>query len=323
MSKKITVLFDAENVTASFIPSILDFIQSKGDILIQRAYADWSFQGSKEWKSMLDKYPISAFQQFHHGEKQAVDKAIIMDAIELAIRHPEIDTFCIIASDAGYSPLALRLRELGKYVIGVGEKEKIKKESSRLTSSYNEFQYAEKLDVVETELKLTDDDKKDNNMDEFILAQFIEQAYNATPKNDGIVLQSRLVESIKRQKPDFDYHDYKYTAWNKMFESLGFSVELNTDGNTYRVIKQETEDGIFKEGEIFRIIGPYGIIKAENLDYFFYKGSLLPQFRNEKIKKGDKVRFQVAKKPDNEAQKNRDKNGKAINIEILKENEIS
>ncbi|MBD5412195.1 MAG: NYN domain-containing protein [Treponema sp.] len=323
MSKKITVLFDAENVTASFIPSILDFIQSKGDILIQRAYADWSFQGSKEWKSMLDKYPISAFQQFHHGEKQAVDKAIIMDAIELAIRHPEIDTFCIIASDSGYSPLALRLRELEKYVIGVGETEKIKKESSLFINSYNEFKYADKLNVVETELKLTDDDKKDNNMDEFILAQFIEQAYNATPKNDGIVLQSRLVESIKRQKPDFDYHDYKYTAWNKMFEALDFSVELDADGNTYRVIKQETEDEIFKEGEIFRIIGSYGIIKAENLDYFFYKGSLLPQFRNEKIKKGDKVRFQVAKKPDNEAQKNRDKNGKAINIEILKENEIS
>lgn len=325
MSKKITVLFDAENVTASFIPSILDFIQSEGDILIQRAYADWSFQGSKEWKIMLDRYPISAFQQFHHGEKQAVDKAIIMDAIELAIRHPEIDTFCIIASDAGYSPLALRLRELGKYVIGVGEREKIKKESSLFIKSYNEFKYTDQLNVVETELKLTDDDKKDNNMDEFILAQFIEQAYNATPKNDGIVLQSRLVESIKRQKPDFDYHDYKYTAWNKMFEALGFSVELDTDGNTYRVIKQETEDEIFKEkeGEIFRIIGPYGIIKAENLDYFFYKGSLLPQFRNEKIKKGDKVRFQVAKKPDNEAQKNRDKNGKAINIEILKENEIS
>lgn len=323
MSKKITVLFDAENVTASFIPSILDFIQSEGDILIQRAYADWSFQGSKEWKSMLDRYPISAFQQFHHGEKQAVDKAIIMDAIELAIRHPEIDTFCIIASDAGYSPLALRLRELGKYVIGVGEREKTKKESSLFIKSYNEFKYTDQLNVVEPELKLTDDDKKDNNMDEFILAQFIEQAYNATPKNDGIVLQSRLVESIKRQQPDFDYHDYKYTAWNKMFEALGFSVELDTDGNTYRVIKQETEDEIFKEGEIFRIIGAYGIIKAENLDYFFYKGSLLPQFRNEKIKKGDKVRFQVAKKPDNEAQKNRDKNGKAINIEILKENEIS
>lgn len=323
MSKKITVLFDAENVTASFIPSILDFIQSEGDILIQRAYADWSFQGSKEWKSMLVRYPISAFQQFHHGEKQAVDKAIIMDAIELAIRHPEIDTFCIIASDAGYSPLALRLRELGKYVIGVGEREKTKKESSLFIKSYNEFKYTDQLNVVEPELKLTDDDKKDNNMDEFILAQFIEQAYNATPKNDGIVLQSRLVESIKQQQPDFDYHDYKYTAWNKMFEALGFSVELDTDGNTYRVIKQETEDEIFKEGEIFRIIGPYGIIKAENLDYFFYKGSLLPQFRNEKIKKGDKVRFQVAKKPDNEAQKNRDKNGKAINIEILKENEIS
>lgn len=325
MSEKIAVLFDAENVTASFIPSILSFIQSKGDILIQRAYADWSFQGSRDWKSMLDKYPINAFQQFHHGEKQAVDKAIIMDSIELAIRHPDIDTFCIVASDAGYSPLVLRLRELGKYVIGVGERDKIKKESSLFIDSYNEFKYADKLSVVETELKLTDDSKKDDDMDKFILAQFIEQAYNATPKNDSIVLQSRLVESIKRQKPDFDYRDYKYTGWNKMLESLGFSVKLDTDGKTYKVIKQEQETGDekFKEGEIFRIIDSYGIIKADNLDYFFHKGDLLPQFRNEKIKKGDRVHFLVAKEPDGDAQKSRDRNGKAIDIEILKEDEIS
>ncbi len=328
MSEKITILFDAENVTASFVPSILAFVKSKGEIVIQRAYADWSFTGSKSWQTMLEKYPISAYQQFHHGEKQVVDKAIIMDAIELAIKHPDIDTFCIIASDAGYSPLALRLRELGKYVIGIGETDKIKKESNLFINSYNEFKYADKLNVVETELDLANDkEDSEENINDFILSKFIEQAYNSTPKNEGVVLQSRLVESIKSFKPDFDYRNYGYTSWNKMLESLGFSVTLDPkDNKTCRVEKTVIENAVSVEGEIFRIIGPYGIIKTEDeSDYFFYRGDIIPEFRGIKLKKGFKVKFDIEKKPDPLAQDTRDRNGKAVRIELLNydENELN
>ena len=37
-----------------------------------------------------------------------------MDAIEMAIKHEEINTFAIVTSDNGFHSLALRLRELGK-----------------------------------------------------------------------------------------------------------------------------------------------------------------------------------------------------------------
>jgi len=87
---KIAVFFDSENVQSTKVPLLIDALSSKGDILFQRAYADWSIKNMKSWKELLNKIPVTAIQQFHHGEKQAVDKLIIMDAIEMAIMHAEI-----------------------------------------------------------------------------------------------------------------------------------------------------------------------------------------------------------------------------------------
>ena len=39
---KIAVFFDSENVPADKVPLIIDYLSGKGDILFQRAYADWS-----------------------------------------------------------------------------------------------------------------------------------------------------------------------------------------------------------------------------------------------------------------------------------------
>ena len=82
---KIAVFFDAENISAKKVSPIIDFLSTKGDILFQRAYADWSMSETSSWREQLTKTPITAIQQFHHDEKQAVDKLIMMDAIEMAI----------------------------------------------------------------------------------------------------------------------------------------------------------------------------------------------------------------------------------------------
>ena len=118
----VAVFFDAENVSAERVPEIIDFLSTKGEIVIQRAYADWSIENTKSWKEQISKTPIMAIQQFHHNQPQAVDKAIMMDAIETAIKREEIDIFALVASDNGYYSLSLRLRELRKKVIGIGEK---------------------------------------------------------------------------------------------------------------------------------------------------------------------------------------------------------
>ena len=70
---KIAVFFDAENIPSNKVSLIIDSLSTKGDILFQRAYADWSIENTKSWKEQLNKTPITAIQQFHHNEKQAVN----------------------------------------------------------------------------------------------------------------------------------------------------------------------------------------------------------------------------------------------------------
>ena len=324
MSERIAIFFDAENISAEYVNSILAKVKSYGSIVIQRAYADWSIPNTQPWKKLVAKQPISVFQQFHNGETQVIDKTIIMDAIQIAIEHPDIDTFCLVASDKGYANLALRLRELGKYVLGVGEKLKAK-EDSLLVNACNEFIYVERLNTVDDTI-LLDNDATEKNADitNFSLSKFISQAYDSTPKTkEGYALFSRLGAAMRSFKPDFDYGDYGYKSFKQMIEDFSDEYEIYNAGKTapiYMVLRKEIEELADRqaEGVIQKVVSTYGAIKSEGKDFFFYTGDFKKEFRGIKLKKGMKVRFVVAKEPDPRAKVKRDRNGRAKEIEILK-----
>lgn len=329
MSEKIAILFDAENISPKFATSILANVKRYGSILIQRAYADWSEQAMKGWKDLFSKQPFSVYQQFHNNETQVIDKTIIMDAIQLAIEHPEIDTICLVSSDKGYTQLALRLRELGKYVLGIGEKNKARA-NTLLVNACNEFLYVEDLKTLDEEILINSEECNDNadtDLVNFSLSKFISQAFDSTPPikdKEGWVLMSRLAESIKQFKPDFNYKDYKFSSFKQMLESFKDDFQIDDDHKTppthiVRKIEQENK-GLYEEGTIFRFIHNYGIIQEEKTgsDYFFHCTDILPEAHNEKIRKGLKVKFEVLKKPNPNASETRERNGKAINISVIK-----
>ena len=91
-----------------------------GEILVKRVYGDWTTPNMNMWKEVLIKEPATPCQQFRFG-KNATDTRIIMDAIELMFHNANINAFCIVSTDADFYGLALRLRENGKYVLGIGK----------------------------------------------------------------------------------------------------------------------------------------------------------------------------------------------------------
>ncbi len=321
MSERIAIFFDAENISAEYVNSILAKVKSYGSIIIQRAYADWSIPNTQPWKKLVAKQPISVYQQFHNGETQVIDKTIIMDAIQIAIEHPDIDTFCIVASDKGYANLALRLRELGKYVLGVGEEEKAK-EDSLLVNACNEFVYVEKLNNVDDTILLENDSTEKNaEITNFSLSNFISQAYDSTPKTkEGYVLFSRLGESIKSFKPDFDYTDYGYKTFKQMIDAFSNEYEILDDGKpapTYMILRKEIEEPCRKaEGIIKRMISYFGIIVSDEKEYFFSVSDIKKKYRDIRLKKGMRVKFVVVREPTQEGEKSAYNNGRAKEIEV-------
>ncbi|MGP1587325.1 MAG: NYN domain-containing protein [Treponemataceae bacterium] len=240
---KIAVFFDAENIPADKVPLIIDYLSTKGDILFQRAYADWSVSNTKSWKDQLNKTPITAIQQFHHNEKQAVDKLIMMDAIEMAIKQDNINAFALVASDNGYHSLALRLRELGKRVMGIGEKKKC---NPIWIKSCNEFSYLEELEDNDEEVVLNEKNKKDNiTPEDFSLEKFLEKAFHLTPYYNGTntKLVSQMWETIYRQKSDFNVKDYGVKSPRELLLKFEKKFKLSDDGKPQRTFfVEEIED---------------------------------------------------------------------------------
>jgi len=132
--KNFAVFVDGDNISSEYLDAIMTEIGKKGEIILKRVYADWTTPNMKTWKEKVSNSPIRVFQQFRNGPN-STDNAIIMDAIELAINNKNINAFCIVSTDHGYYSMALKLRENGKHVLGIG------KENSRdiWQNSCNEF----------------------------------------------------------------------------------------------------------------------------------------------------------------------------------------
>jgi len=120
MDKKFAVFVDGENISAKDYVTAIREIATYGEILMKRVYGDWTTNNMNTWKDVLIKEPATPCQQFRSG-KNATDTRIIMDSIEMMLQNTNVNSFCIVSTDADFYGLAQRLRENGKYVLGVGK----------------------------------------------------------------------------------------------------------------------------------------------------------------------------------------------------------
>ena len=92
-------------------------------ILVQKAYADWSNPGLSIMKREINELGIDPIQVFgfsYYKKKNAADIQLAVDSIDLAYARTSIDIFVIVSGDGGFSAVAKKLHEYGKYVVGCG-----------------------------------------------------------------------------------------------------------------------------------------------------------------------------------------------------------
>ena len=117
----IAVLIDADNAQLSKLSLVLEELSTYGRIVVRRAYGNWNSRALKNWEEQLKKLAIKPEQQFAYTTgKNATDISLAISAMDLL--HTDLyDAFALVSSDSDYTPLAIRLREAGVYVFGVGE----------------------------------------------------------------------------------------------------------------------------------------------------------------------------------------------------------
>ena len=124
------LLIDFDNVTMGIrsdlgkeLRSLLSSEIIRGKVAVQRAYADW--RRYPQYIVPLSEASIDLIFAPAYGssKKNATDIRLAIDALELIFTRPEIGTFILLSGDSAFSSLVIKLKEYGKYVIGVGIRE--------------------------------------------------------------------------------------------------------------------------------------------------------------------------------------------------------
>lgn len=124
------MMIDFDNVTMGIrsnlgqeLRKLLDSDIIRGKVSVQRAYADW--RRYPQYIVPLSEASIDLIFAPAYGssKKNATDIRLAIDALEIVFTRPEIGTFILLSGDSDFSSLVLKLKEYGKYIIGVGMQE--------------------------------------------------------------------------------------------------------------------------------------------------------------------------------------------------------
>lgn len=250
---KLAVLIDADNVPYSNVKGMMEEIAKYGTPTTKRIYADWTKPNAGGWKSVLLEHAITPIQQYSYTVgKNSSDSAMIIDAMDL-LYSEKVDGFCIVSSDSDFTRLAIRLRESGMKVIGIGEKKTpnsfivacdrfvyievlegaIKKKSpkSRLAEENKKV-----IEKVSTKVAAKTEQKPLNKIDNQTI-ELIEDTLEAIGDDDGWAFLGDVGNLIVKKKPEFDPRNYGFSKLTPMLKSLTDILEIDERESDKKGIK--------------------------------------------------------------------------------------
>jgi len=149
--KLIAVFVDYENLALGVrggrpgkfdMQIVLNRLLEKGRIVFKRAYCDWSNYRPATRDLHTLGIELVDIPQTRASGKNSADIHMVVDAVDLCYAKQHIDTFALVTGDSDFSPLASKLKENDKQVIGCGVREST---SDLLIRNCDEFIYYDSL----------------------------------------------------------------------------------------------------------------------------------------------------------------------------------
>jgi len=212
-STRLAVLIDADNTSAKLIKEMFEELAGYGTITVKRAYGDWTNPHLNGWRDVLLGNAISPQQQFAYTYgKNATDSALIIDAMDL-LYSGNVDGFAIVSSDSDFTPLATRLRESGKRVIGVGQR----KTPKAFVEACERFLF---LEVLAGAAPATDEPKEDQPRP--IQSVLTKALHKVDTDDDDWTSLSALGNHLNRTDPSFDPRNYGFGKLSDLVKDQPF-----------------------------------------------------------------------------------------------------
>lgn len=224
------VLIDAENVPYHNVKAMMEEITKYGVPTTKRIYGDWTRNVTSGWKSVLLENAITPVQQYSYTSgKNSSDSAMIIDAMDI-LYSGKVNGFCIVSSDSDFTRLAIRLRESGMKVIGIGEK----KTPNPFIVACDKFifleilrqEYSESEGDEEKSGKKTVEKKSLQTVDKETL-KLISDSINDLADEDGWAYLGDVGNLVNKKRPEFDPRNYGFMKLTPMLKSLVRYFEID------------------------------------------------------------------------------------------------
>jgi uncharacterized LabA/DUF88 family protein len=213
----------------------LDALLEKGKVVFRRAYADWT-RFAEATQRLHDKgVELVDVPPSTRAGKNGADVRLVIDALELAYLREHIDTFVIASGDSDFCPLAYKLRENDRTVIGMAVREAT---SPLFVKACDEFIYLRTAAKRRTESGKAE---KERPKEKVIPEVAREAVSSILSRATAPVNPSAIKAAIVRKEPDFDERDHGFSSFSRLLEAMEkeglLKLEQGAKGQWYVVPK--------------------------------------------------------------------------------------
>ncbi len=225
MNDQLAIFIDFENVALwaereffDFeVTNLMEHLQSRGPAVVKRAYADWSRFARYRDAMMNNSIDLIQIFSVRTGKNRA-DIRMAIDAFEIAMTRAQIHTFVIVSGDSDFGPLAAKLREYGRYTIGIGPRSTT---HDLLVRSVDEFIY------LETALGEPADMDEQSCVEIEQARSLLEKALRAHGQRGELpVAVNRLKQTMLLMNPAFNEANFGYVEFKSWLEDNRDIIKL-------------------------------------------------------------------------------------------------
>jgi len=197
------------------IDLVLRRLLEKGRIVFKRAYCDWG-----KYRSAVQEFHSAGVElvdipQTKASGKNSADIHMVVDALDLCHQKAHIDVFALVSGDSDFSPLAAKLKENDKRVIGCGIKSST---SDLLIGSCDEFIYYD--DLVRHSEKPKRAPQRSGATRSGEACDRIVEIVQSLERDYDTVWGSMVKQATRRVFPGFNEEYYGFTSFADLLEHV-------------------------------------------------------------------------------------------------------
>lgn len=220
--RRLAVLVDAENVSPAFAPRILAEAMKHGTVEIRRAFGAVAHSG---WNGALVRHAFHTLARTPNaGGRNAADIELAIAAMDL-LHDDRIDGYCLVSSDSDFAPLAIRLRQSGRYVPGIGER----KTPGAFVEACDDFAFLDRASVPTQAAALARNDPGEAFVD------LLAKAMAPLKSDDGWIDICVIGAGLRKLDSDFKPSKHGHKRLKALVQSCRPAVETRATSHSIMV----------------------------------------------------------------------------------------